>query len=169
MRATQEILDQSTHPTLTLDLGRGQVTVGPRSIAMEPRPLALYALFALQKLERCARPELPACGEGRDGFFSAGKGFPDDQRERLVRLYGPLGGRDAAASAGIFEKGLAETLRSLKSKANATIKRALGLVAGPYLLSATGRYAMTRHGLLLDKSRIRIAATVPGKGGRHVG
>lgn len=156
VRATQVILDESAHPTLTLDLAAGQVTVGSRSIRMEPRSLGLYALFTTQKAERCVRTDLPTCGACRECFFSAGKRFPDDQRDRLLALYQQLGGRDPAVLARVLAgSDAAATLRSLKSRANAAVRRSIGLIAGPYLISATGGYEK-RHGLLLDKGRIRI-------------
>lgn len=130
---------------------------------MEPRPLALYALFAAQKVERCVRPDLVACGECRECFFSGGKDFPGDQRERLLSIYQALGGRGSMVLARTLAgAGAAEALRSLKSKANAAIRRTLGLIAGPYLIAGTGGYGK-RHGLLLDKSRIHVVVAGPRK------
>jgi hypothetical protein len=157
VRATQLVLDESAHSLLTVDLGKGLVAVGSRPVQIEAGPLALYALFAAQKAERCVRQDLPACGACRDCFFGLGKDFGDEQRDRLVALYRALGGRqpvrfDATLKGG----GVPERLRSLRSKANAAARRALGLMAGPYLIEAVGAYNQKRYGLLLDKNRIRL-------------
>ncbi len=162
VRAAQAALDHTTFPELLVDMPGCAVGVGGTRVSLPRRLMTFYSLFAAQKVERCVRPDRPRCGDCTECYFSAGMGFPDEQRDRLLGLYQRLLGREPDRLKRVLEgEKNAETLREMTSKVNAELRRRLGLLAPPYLITAIRAYAK-KHGLPIDKGLIRIRYPSPG-------
>jgi CRISPR-associated protein (TIGR02584 family) len=161
IRSAQALLDHRAHPELVVDLPAGEIRVGGARASLPPRLLAFYSLFAAEKRERCIRRDLPRCGDCAECYFSAGKNFPVQQRDRLLATYHRVLGREPQGLKRALEtEKSAETLREMTSKVNAALRERLGSLAPPYLITAIGTYAK-RHGLPIDKGLIQLRYPAP--------
>ncbi len=132
--ATQAHIEQAH---LHIDLERQQIQCGRTTLVLAPQLLAWYAWLARRR-----RQNLPPVRH------------TDADPGEFLALYARLISVDAVAwekTAALLTDGIPKEFFEQKcAKTNNQIKKALGLYAGPYLISRQGRYPLSRHGLTLD-------------------
>jgi CRISPR-associated protein (TIGR02584 family) len=157
VQAAEGMLGGLQPERLVCDVPARTIRVGDQEIPLRPQLLAFYTLFARRKVRECVRPERKTCGHCAECFFSAGKDFPTDQRDRLLSLYQAVGGRDERLPSTVAGKEAAGVVQQLRSKVNKAIEEALGgeLAASAYVIRSVGPYEK-RHGIALDKGLIEV-------------
>jgi CRISPR-associated protein (TIGR02584 family) len=126
--------------------------IGERRVQLAPAQMTLYRALARTKLRHCARPELPHCGDCMECFLP----FTKDTWEQARAVFNERGGGSILPMVKGPEDA-PEQFRSLVSKLNRAVDRAIGLTGteNPYRVRSGGPRGETVYGVALDKTHIR--------------
>ncbi len=149
---------------LTVNLTERTVTVGSTTIEMVPMQLIIYNAFLRVKLSHCRYPERAYCIDCTDCFpylvDLSSRRVLEEMAEDYRAAYGHNVGR-VDEFLRQWPEGLdVETLRQHRSKINRVIKEHLRdeTLSTFYTIAAIGRHGNKRHGVKVEKGKIRIEA-----------
>lgn len=163
LQASQNELDIATmQPVLIADLGTRLIRISGHIVELIPVHLMVYAAFLRQKNERCQYPERTFCQECCACFRTISELSGIDVMKEMVRDYHRIYGDDNRAMdlARKWRDGMDQaTLRQYITRINKSIAEQLPdeSIHHFVLVKPEKRYASSRYGLRLEKSRIRFA------------
>lgn len=147
-------------PELRIRLSDGSVKVGWKTIRLAPMHLMIYVAYLRQKLNRCRYPDRPYCYDCTDCFPSLLEMATKPALEEMARDYFvicPSRGEDLLHR---YKDGLPlEVIRQAISKIKRAITGQLGdetLTSCYSITTSLRKYSNSRHGVRVEKSRIRI-------------
>jgi len=142
-------------PVLTVNIPDKKLIYKDMELDLPPALLTIYAFFAMQKKD--CRLEKTSCRACYDCFLSIQDIFA--AQEKITELYRRMLGNSlfpVQTDKGIFNL-QAEDFNAYKSKIRKRIGQRFGLHILPKIeITSIGQRPDTRHGILLDKSLIRI-------------
>lgn len=137
---------------LSMDSRAKRIRIGSRALPLTPSMMTLYQAMIRTRRDHCTHPTLPSCGDCTDCYVP----FTKDSWEASKRLLEERGaGTLLPMAKGPDDE--TEQFRSLVSKLNKTLDRAVG-VAGyenPYRVRSAGPKGHTTYGLALDKTKLK--------------
>ncbi|GBE12367.1 CRISPR-associated protein [bacterium BMS3Abin13] len=147
-------LIQDDPKMLLIRLAEGKIVFGGREMDMYPAHMALYGFFAEIK-KNCTQEH--NCRDCTDCFVDTSRIFSG--QDKISRIYSQVARPkqfDEMSATGITALDQ-ENFNSYKSKIRKSMIRRFGNGLAINLeISATGERPLTRYGIRLDKSRIRI-------------
>lgn len=157
-----EVNTSSQQPFLQVNIAERTLRIGSITVELIPVQLMLYLAFLRQKTDHCKYPERVYCRDCT-GCYDTIVGFAS--REALAVMV-----RDYAAIyagnpnrvddlMGKWPEGIeVQSLRAIISKINRTIREQLGddRLATIYTVATDRKYAGSRYGVKLEKSKIQI-------------
>jgi len=147
---------------LEVNLQERTVKVGTKTIEMVPVLLILYCAFLREKLDRCPYPDRTLCLDCTDCFPALVDFTSREALEAMVddykTIYGPLSPR-VGDLLDQWDQGFEiEALRQNVSKINRTLREGLDdeTMFPIYAITAVGKHGSKRHGVRVEKGKIRI-------------
>jgi len=160
----REIDTASVQLPLTVNLGERTVTVGSTIIEMVPMQIVVYNAFLREKLLRCRYPERECCLDCTDCFpYLIDLSSRRVVEEMAVDYRAAYGNnkwkRDEFLNQ--WKDGInVDALRQHRSKINRAIKEHLKdeTLSTFYTITAIGRHGNMRHGVKVEKRKIKVEA-----------
>jgi hypothetical protein len=158
----REINAATVQLPLKVDFRDHLIQIGGRTIEMVPMQLVVYAAFLREKLNRCHYPERDACLDCTDCFPTlvdlSSKQALEKMAEDYRRIYGPKSSRIDDFLKKWDEGMEVEAFRQQISKINRTLKEGLEdeTLLSFYMVTGVGKYGNRRHGVRVEKRKIRI-------------
>ncbi|MEM2983034.1 MAG: CRISPR-associated ring nuclease Csm6 [Candidatus Bathyarchaeia archaeon] len=147
---------------IEIDLQGYCVRIGSEYIEMVPVQLMIYCAFLRAKIERCRYPNRPLCLDCTDCYIPlvdlTSRPALEAMAEDYRRIYGSRSGK-ARELLHKWKDGFdIESVRQNVSKINRTIREGLNdpVLTPFYSILSIGKYGSKRHGVRLEKSKIRI-------------
>jgi CRISPR-associated protein (TIGR02584 family) len=159
----REINTATIQLPLKVDFPDRLVQIGQRTIEMVPMQLLVYAAFLRGKLAHCRHPERELCLDCTDCFPSLVELSSERGLEEMIRdyqqIYSPKSGRIEEFRRKWPQGMEVEAFRQQISKINQTLKEGLEdeTLFPFYLVTAVGKYGSKRHGVRVERRKIRIA------------
>lgn len=166
--AGQREVDSATHqPVLQVSLVDRTLRIGDTLIELIPVQLMLYLAFLRQKIDHCRYPSKPYCRDCT-GCFETIVGFASREAlEEMAADYGRIYAGNRSRVDDLLKKwpeGMdIQTLRAIISKVNRAVREQLAdeALAPYYIIAVDRKYAGSRYGIRLEKSKIRITGDAP--------
>lgn len=156
----KEIDTAIIQPELKVMLSRGTVQIGNETIRLTPQHLVIYTAYLKSKLNHCRYPERIYCLDCTDCFPSLLEMTTKTSVEEMAKdlmLISPLKADDFMHR---YKKGMGqEVVRQAISKIKKTITEQLkndAFAACCAITTAFRVYNNTRHGIRVEKSKIKI-------------
>lgn len=156
----KEIDMASFQPEIKANLAQRLISIGDKTIFLQPALLFIYTAFLHRKLKECLHPERAYCYECRDCFVELRELFDINGLKKLIDYYRVIY-RGAPLKAEEFlnkwKKGLSvENVRQYISKINQILKKEIleDSLRTIYTIQSIRIYAGSRYGLPLEKSKI---------------
>lgn len=160
----REIDTASVQLPLTVNLGERTVTIGSTTIEMVPMQIIIYNAFLREKCNRCRYPERECCLDCTDCFPHlvdlSGTRVLKEMADDYRMAYGSNRWKGEEFLKHWKDGVDVETLRQHRSKINRVIKEHLKdeTLATFYTIAAVGRHGNKRHGVKVEKGKIRMEA-----------
>lgn len=158
----REIDLASFQPEVKANLSQRSISIGDKTIFLQPMLLFIYTCFLHRKLKECLRPERPYCYECRDCFVELRELFDFNGLEKLAPYYRMIYKGAPFKAEQLLSKrkqGLSdENVRQYLSKIKEIIQKEITdeALRGIYIVQSIRIYAGSRYGLLVDKNKIVI-------------
>ncbi len=156
----REIDIAMVQPELRINLSARSVKIGQKTIRLAPMHLMIYTAYLRQKLSRCRYPERPYCYDCTDCFPSLLEMATKAALEEMAKDYFLICPSRVDDLLHRYREGLSlEVLRQAMSKIKKAMTEQLAdeTLASCYCITTSQReYAGSRHGVRVEKSKIRI-------------
>ncbi|MEW6068483.1 MAG: CRISPR-associated ring nuclease Csm6 [Nitrospirota bacterium] len=147
-------------PEVRINLSKRAVSIGNKSIRLTPLHLMIYTAYLRQKLNRCRFPERQYCLDCTECFPSllelATKPALEDMAKDYIKICPPK----VDDLLNKYKEGLSiETIRQAISKIKKAFSNELAdeTISACYSITTSLReYSNTRHGVRVEKGKIRI-------------
>ncbi len=147
-------------PELTVKLRQGTVYIGNKAVKLQPMLLMIYTAYLRYKLNRCIYPERPYCLDCTECFPSLLDVTTKPAVEEMARDYMAICPSRVDDLLSRYKNGLSvDTVRQAISKIRRAVTDQLEdeTLASVYAVTTSLKtYSNTRHGVRVEKSRIRI-------------
>ena len=163
VREGQKEVDTATsQKLLKADIAERTLRIGETIIEMVPMEIVVYTAFLRRKLRHCLYPERPYCLDCTDCYSYLVDLSSRRALEEMAGDYKKAYGHNVGRVEEFFRRwpdGIGvEALRQYISKINKTIKEQLkdDTICIFYTISAVGRHGNKRHGIRVEKGKIRV-------------
>ncbi|MBI4843639.1 MAG: TIGR02584 family CRISPR-associated protein [Nitrospirae bacterium] len=147
-------------PELKVRLAEKALQIGDRTITLTPVHMMIYIAYLKHKLNRCRHPERPYCGECTDCFPTIVELSTRPALEEMAKDYHVMYPSRVEDVLHKYKDGLSQDIiRQAISKIKKSIGDALAdeALTSIYAITSPRReYANTRHGVRVEKNKIKI-------------
>lgn len=156
----REIDIAMVQPELRINLSARSVKIGQKTVRLAPMHLMIYTAYLRQKLSRCRYPDRVYCLDCTDCFPSLLEMATKPALEEMAKDYYTICPSRVDDILRRYREGLSlEVLRQAMSKIKKAMTEQLAdeTLASCYCITTSQReYAGSRHGVRVEKSKIRI-------------
>jgi len=156
----KEIDMAMVQPELRIMLTERSIAIGRKEIKLSPFHLMIYLAYLKRKLHHCKHPERLYCSDCTDCFPSLLDLSTKTALEEMAKDYMKMSPSKAEDLLYKYKDGLShEAIRQAISKIKKTIGNELNdeALSSCYAITSPRReYANTRHGVRVEKGKIRI-------------
>ena len=163
VREGQKEIDIATaQMPLCVNIKERTIRIGEMTIEMVPMEIVIYTTFLMKKLKHCQYPGRPYCLDCTDCYPYLVDLWSRTMLEEMAEDYRKIYRRNTYRVDEFLKKwkeGIdVKTLRQYISKINRTIKEHLkdDTVCVYYTITAVGKYGDKRHGIRVEKGKIKI-------------
>lgn len=163
VRIGQQEIDMSAHqPLLEVDLAERTLRIGTVLVELIPVQLMLYLAFLRQKTDHCKYPARDYCRDCTGCYETIVDFASREALEVMARDYAAIYTANPGRADDLLEKwpeGIeVQALRAIISKVNRAIRDQLAdeVLAAVYTVATDRKYAGSRYGVRVDKSKIRL-------------
>ncbi|MEW6108098.1 MAG: CRISPR-associated ring nuclease Csm6 [Nitrospirota bacterium] len=155
----REIDMARVQPEVRINLTERTIAIGSQAVKLTPFHLMVYTAYLRQKANRCKYPDRPYCVECTDCYPSLLDMSTKAALEEMAKDYMAISRSKALDLLHKHKNGLSQdVIRQAISKIKKTLKDQIAdeTLLPVYSITSLRQYANTRHGVRVEKGKIRI-------------